>query len=499
MALKREKQKKSFSLKGNTIKLKTQNIFAYILVVLSFLALSVPIWLKVDYLPVRLWDEARNAVNAIEMLESGDLIVRTFNNEPETYNLKPPLLTWMQIASLSAVGINELAIRLPSVLASIGSLVLVFAFVYSETKKPAFGILAIGILATSSGFYGEHVGRFGDHDALLVFFCCLLLFAYWQYLKSQKPKWLYITGLAVCLGILTKSISILLFGPALLLYLIFSKNFLPLFKNKHFYLSSLLAIIPVFIYYFIREKMQPGFLSLVWNDELFPRYLNTSKNLSFSEESFWYYFKLWPTHFAMWVYLLPIIIPAYFLSKKKGVYHFLLLSSALFLIIISKGTKNFWYDAPIFPLLALLVTFSVYDTSRFVVKNQFVQIAMIWGILYFPYKASYQDTLNTQETYYNWETYGISYYLKHPELRKNLNSNTKILLDDNYGFEPHLFYVKKLEKEEGFALNRKWINQVNVGDTLLITHLSTYDALKKNFKTETLDSLNDYTKRVVLH
>lgn len=479
--------------------MKLKNFLVLLLLIAGFFILSVILWLKVDYLPIRLWDEARNAVNAIEMHQSGEWLVRTFNNQPETYNLKPPLLNWLQTACLSLFGYTEIAIRLPSVLASIGTLVVVFLFVYKETKSNAFAFLAAGITVTSAGFYGEHVGRFGDHDALLVFFCTLLFYTFWQYQKTKKNSWLYISGLAVCLGILTKSISILLFMPALLIFLIINKKLISVLINKHFYFAAIGTTIPIFLYYALREIIQPGFWSLVWNDELFPRYFNSSKNLDFAQESFWYYANLVPEHFTCWLYLLPIIIFGFLLTKNTSVFYYLLLLSVSFFAIISKGTKNFWYDAPLFPLLAVLISISLFVLVRRILKSETINVTLVLMLLYIPYKTAYSNVISTAEIYYNWETYGISYYLKDNLKAKNLTSNTHILLDNHYGFEPHLFYVKKLEIEHGIKLNRKWLNNVKVNDTLLITHLSTLDSLESKFEVEKLDSINAYTRRVVLH
>lgn len=178
---------------------------------------SVPFWLKVDVLPFRIWDESRNAINAIEMYQSGDLIVRTYKGSPETYELKPPLLVWLQVACLHLFGLNELAIRFPSVFFSILSLVLVFIITYSSTKKYWSGIFAMGILATSFGFYGDHVGRFGDHDATLAFFVLLLAYSTLQFIKTEKPAYLYLMGVSLTLGVLCKSIAILMIGPGLFL------------------------------------------------------------------------------------------------------------------------------------------------------------------------------------------------------------------------------------------------------------------------------------------
>src|SRR5947209_2965608 len=66
-----------------------------------------------------LWDvdEGRNTQAAVEMRESGNWIVPTFN-----YQLredKPALLYWLQMAAYAVCGVGEFAARLPSALAAL--------------------------------------------------------------------------------------------------------------------------------------------------------------------------------------------------------------------------------------------------------------------------------------------------------------------------------------------------------------------------------------------
>src|SRR5262245_58284644 len=70
-----------------------------------------------------LWDldEGRNAAAAIEMMESGNFVVPTFNARLRVD--KPILLYWLLVASFQTCGINEFAVRLPSTLAALGTLV----------------------------------------------------------------------------------------------------------------------------------------------------------------------------------------------------------------------------------------------------------------------------------------------------------------------------------------------------------------------------------------
>src|SRR5947209_9212086 len=71
-----------------------------------------------------LWDldEGRNATASLEMMESGNLIVPTFNGQLRVD--KPVLFYWLQIGCYAIFGPNEFAARLPSALAALVTLLL---------------------------------------------------------------------------------------------------------------------------------------------------------------------------------------------------------------------------------------------------------------------------------------------------------------------------------------------------------------------------------------
>lgn len=457
---------------------------------------SIPFWLNVGVLPFRIWDESRNAINAIEMYQSGDLIVRTYKGSPETYELKPPLLVWLQVACLHLFGLNELAIRFPSVFFSILSLVLVFIITYSSTKKYWSGVFAVGVLTTSFGFYGDHVGRFGDHDATLAFFVLLLAYSTFRFIKTEKPAHLYLMGVSLTLGVLCKSIAVLMIGPGLFFALLFHKKLVVLLSNKHFYISVFFGLFTIGLYYWQRELRQPGYLNLVWQGELFPRYLNRSTSYVFEKYTFFYYFKLlFKEQMQFWFWLISaVIITPFVVRGLPKSWTFWTIQCCSFLLVISLGTKNFWYVAPTIPMLAIVFSNSVHLLISHFKKNTEWLIIPVVLILFFPYKKAYQYALNPHEKYYELETNGISHYLKDELSLKHLSSNTKILLDQKSGLEPHLFYVNKLKIKSGFSVPRAQWNKIKQGDTLLISHLSSYIELKKFFDVSIIDSSYKHTK-----
>jgi len=73
---------------------------------------AVSLWLSP---PILIGDEAYYARVPVEMKERGDWLVPYFNGEPR-YK-KPPLMYWLVAVSQRIFGENEVASRLPSLLA----------------------------------------------------------------------------------------------------------------------------------------------------------------------------------------------------------------------------------------------------------------------------------------------------------------------------------------------------------------------------------------------
>jgi 4-amino-4-deoxy-L-arabinose transferase-like glycosyltransferase len=131
---------------------------------------------------------------------------------------KPPLGFWIQALSARLLGFSGVSILLPEALATVGSVVLVYALV-----KRAFGgvpgLLAALVLALVP--VSVMIGRNNTIDALLV--SCLLL-GVWTSLKATESgslKWLLLTGVIVGLGFEIKMLEAYLVVPALgLVYLL---------------------------------------------------------------------------------------------------------------------------------------------------------------------------------------------------------------------------------------------------------------------------------------
>lgn len=473
----------------------------WLLVGAFLVVLSIPLWLKVDSLPIRLFDEAQNAVNALEMSETHNWLVRTYDYQPDTFDCKPPLLIWFQVLSIKALGVSELSIRLPSVVFSILSLFVLFLLVFKITDKKWPGLLAALITVTSAGFYGDHAGRFGDHEALLILLILVFLYYLYSYSRNPKSNYIYCMGAAITLGVLCKSIAILMILPGSVLCLWFFNRLTGLFTNKHLYYATLGSLLLIASYYLGRTYFQPDYLYTVWHGELLPRFMNTSETHDFRYISFWFYFELMYTEkFVLWSVLVPftVLIP---LVKRQFTmeWFFWFVNGFTLLLILSAGTKHYWYIAPVIPIFAGLIAISVFHLFQKYKTVGMVALLPVLLIGLSTYKTAYEYALHPAEKGNEWESYGISHFLTEPNHLKNVSSNTKILLRPYNAHEAYRFYLKLLKKDKGLEIVRTSFPELAIGDTILSHHKMVYDSLVIDYGVEVLDSSYKYTKLTVLH
>ena len=124
---------------------------------------------------------------------------------------KPPLALWLQAASLKAFGVQELALRVPSVMISSGAVILTF-YLGAMLFTPGVGLLA----ATFQAFNGFLVDlasgrRVSDHvDTLLIFLFELGILLALKWTRRGSTAAGVVLGAVCGLAYLTKSLPALL-------------------------------------------------------------------------------------------------------------------------------------------------------------------------------------------------------------------------------------------------------------------------------------------------
>jgi len=140
--------------------------------------------------------EPREAGIAAAMLQDQQYIVPTLNQE--AFLEKPPLSYWLQSAAMHIGGATPLAARLPSILAALGCVWLLFASVRRTTGDERAAWIAALALLTMASFWMN--ARTAGQDLLLTFGIALALFGFYgtRETPSARGSWpMYAAGIAV--------------------------------------------------------------------------------------------------------------------------------------------------------------------------------------------------------------------------------------------------------------------------------------------------------------
>lgn len=147
------------------------------------------------------FDEGRHAVNALEMYESGDLIVSTYNGETDYYNLKPPLSMYLIMLNYAIFGKNLFAIRIGAACCYFLTALFSALYVYRRRNWWA-GCFTLLLFGCSMQLLMESMARKGDANALYQLFATgamllLLLLCRRKQDAGQRAFLLY-GGIGLC-------------------------------------------------------------------------------------------------------------------------------------------------------------------------------------------------------------------------------------------------------------------------------------------------------------
>ncbi|MBD2713633.1 glycosyltransferase family 39 protein [Microvirga sp. STR05] len=325
---------------------------------LLLLALAaVPLCYELGRNPIQLWDESRLAVNAAEMSQNGNLLVTHFEQKPDHWNTKPPLMIWLQALSFTLFGFSAWALRLPTALASLATVVLLFRFAARDLRLPAAGFLGGLILATSIGYVRLHVARTADYDVLLTLWEVVIWTSLFRYLETGRSRALLWLAVGLTAAVLTKSIAALLGMPGLLLYTVVRGKFLWVLRQRRFYLAAGAFLLVVSSYFWARELADPGYWKAMSYNDLGGRYL--TDQLDHAHPWDYYLTNIQNGLFQPWLWLLlPSLLLALLQPDRtvRWAAGLLVCFVGSWLTVLSTATSKLeWYDAPIYPALALLV------------------------------------------------------------------------------------------------------------------------------------------------
>lgn len=197
-------------------------------------------------------DEGAFSEATREMLASGNWAATYLNGEPR-YD-KPIFTYWMQGISVSMFGLNEIGLRLHSVIASLLWATAINRFTREFLSKQH---ATLAVLIFSSTFWITIIGKAATADAIFNLFICLTLFDIYRYSQSPTQKTLFFVWLWIGLGILTKGPVALLIPILVSLPFFLSRRQGRVWLNAAFSLRGWITLVLVVL----------PWLYLVWQDQ----------------------------------------------------------------------------------------------------------------------------------------------------------------------------------------------------------------------------------------
>jgi 4-amino-4-deoxy-L-arabinose transferase-like glycosyltransferase len=186
-------------------------------------------------------DESAYAGFALHFLESGNWLIPDFLWSD--VHRKPPLHFWYIALSFKVFGANEFATRVPSVLAIVGTLLLVrfmsVPLFGKEVSKKAMLVLSTSLLLIA-------LAKISVTDSTLLFFETLTVLSLFNFLHTRKTIYLLFFVLGIAGGTLTKGppVLILTYGILGVLFLFRAYRL----RTVLLFFISLIGLIPLFLW-----------------------------------------------------------------------------------------------------------------------------------------------------------------------------------------------------------------------------------------------------------
>jgi 4-amino-4-deoxy-L-arabinose transferase-like glycosyltransferase len=300
-------------------------------------------------------DEGRNAEKAREILVLNDWVTPHENFHAV---LDKPIFFYSLVAlAFKLFGVSEWAARLPSALAALGCIVLVYRFAYVRWGHWT-GLWSALILVTCAEFF--IMARVVILDMVLTFCVTVSLCAFYQatHVDNSTQRHAWCAAMYVALGVATLIkglIGIVVPGLVIFFFVLLTKQW-KILRRIDLLPGTLLFLAVVLPWYLQAEANNAGFLKYYIWEEHFGRFVTNE----FNRGEPWYYFIFVAlVGFMPWALLLPWVgkvtwkVIATERLDHKTIYLLLWIALPFLFFSVSKS-KLPHYILPIFPALALL-------------------------------------------------------------------------------------------------------------------------------------------------
>ena len=300
--------------------------------------------------------ESESAIAAWDMVETGRILIPHILDRPFIDN-RPPGAWWLIAATYKLTGVrNTWTARLPSALAALGCILLVYAMGKRAANANAGFMSALILMGM---LYFVLLGRMSQQDMLLTLATTLCLWAFWRSLDHNESVFRFVMAFQIFLGF-----GVLIKGPAVVInvfcslavYVIYSRRWRDIKWTR--FIVTLPVSLCLSLWWYIYVWIEWPAL----RDVLVHRFTDQS---SLHVEAFYFYFLRLPELLGPVLLFLPLLVIGWRKAspaQRRGPLGLFLISAVtMFFVYCLFASKRTHYLGPLLPALSLALGLLIED------------------------------------------------------------------------------------------------------------------------------------------
>jgi 4-amino-4-deoxy-L-arabinose transferase-like glycosyltransferase len=311
-------------------------------------------------------------------------------NPQRLFLVEPPIYQTIIAVFYKVFGVRESFARLISIIFSLGSIIFLYLLIKEmiDEKTALWASFFFAVLP-----YSVYYSRVILPEPFIIFLGLGLIYFFYKWISTDSHLFWILTIIFGSIALTQKIYPFFLFLP--LLYLLFKQESYKFLKNKKFWITAIIVILPFIAWRLWINQFPEGIPPNEW--------LLNQGDIRFKGAFFWWIFyqRIGSLILGGWGLILLgiglVILP----NKKEGwFFHILFLSRILFVVIFAAGNVTHdYYQAPLIPIIAIFMakgtTFLLDKENRFI--HHWLSTAMLVVFIIFTLAFSWYQVRD----YYN--------------------------------------------------------------------------------------------------
>jgi 4-amino-4-deoxy-L-arabinose transferase-like glycosyltransferase len=253
-----------------------------------------------SHLPLMDFSEARYAEMARKILDYQDWISLWFTADQPFWG-KPPAAFWSVAVSFAALGVNEFAARLPSLIFTLITALLIYRWIKVE-RDASTALIATTIYL--SIWLVVHTAGAVITDPLLALSTTMVMIGFWRGVVHAERNFTWLMWAGLGIGLMSKGpVALVLCGFACGFWVVVSNEWQRWWRHTYLVRGVLLMLVIALPWYVLAELKTPGFIDYFIVGEHFLRFTETawSGDLYGGVKD--------QPHGTIWLYLMVALLP----------------------------------------------------------------------------------------------------------------------------------------------------------------------------------------------